>query len=519
MTFEAKIRVELEHRIGNVPDRLFGTLVEHVGRCVYGGIYEPAHPAADEEGFRTDVIQLVKELGITTVRYPGGNFVSGYRWEDGVGEKNERPQRLDLAWHSTESNHFGLHEMVSWLRKTGRVGLMEAVNLGTRGLMETLDLLEYSNIHSGTELSDLRKKNGSANGTSDPFGINLWCLGNEMDGPWQLGHMDAKEYGKKAARVAAGMRQLDPNLELVLCGSSFHKMPTFGQWEMQALAEAYEQVDYLSMHAYYYEENNDTASFLASADDMDSFIKETAALIASVKAQKRSSHEVSISFDEWNIWYSHMDTENKPTEIDDWPLAPALLEDEYSVLDAVVFGDLLMTLLNNVDTVKIAAMAQLVNVISPIRTEKGGKAWKQTTFYPFSEIARRARGGVALRTKVETPFYKNSKFGNSNLISTAAIKGQDGALNVFIVNRSQANDASIQITIPRLTDLINEGNTEKGMPSVSAFGIWDADMSASNTLSDTDRVSLRRNPKVKAQSDTLINVLLPPVSWTAVTIG
>ena len=242
----AKLVVDDEFKVGPVHDRVFGSFVEHLGRCVYTGIYEPGHPTADEEGFRQDVIDLVKELGATTIRYPGGNFVSGYNWEDGVGPKQNRPRRLDLAWHSTETNQFGLHEMASWLRKAGGNELMEAVSLGTRGLAEALDLLEYANVPEGTARSEERIRNGA----EDPFDIRMWCLGNEMDGPWQTGHKSAEDYGKLAASVAAGMRMIDPDLELVVCGSSSHTMDTFGKWEETVLEHTFDKVNFVYAHAY-----------------------------------------------------------------------------------------------------------------------------------------------------------------------------------------------------------------------------------------------------------------------------
>ena len=277
---ESRLVVDNDFEVAPVNDRLFGSFVEHLGRCVYDGIYEPGHPEADEDGFRKDVIELVKELGATTIRYPGGNFVSGYRWEDGVGPRDERPRRLDLAWHSTETNQFGLHEMAKWLEKTGGNELMEAVNLGTRGLEEALDLLEYANIPGGTKLSEERR----ANGADQPFGIKMWCLGNEMDGPWQTGHKSAEDYGTLAASVAAGMRAIDPNVELVVCGSSSHVMDTFGKWEETVLEKTFDNVNFVSCHAYYHPElqpdgTRDMKSFLASGVDMDGFINDVAAAI------------------------------------------------------------------------------------------------------------------------------------------------------------------------------------------------------------------------------------------------
>src|SRR5690554_2981524 len=244
----ARLRLDPTFAVGPVNRRLFGSFVEHLGRCVYEGIYEPGHPTADAKGFRGDVLELVRELGVSTVRYPGGNFVSGYRWEDGIGPREQRPRRLDLAWHSTETNEFGLGEFMEWSKATG-VEPMMAVNLGTRGVQEAVDLLEYCNVPGGTALSDLRRSHGH----QDPYNIRMWCLGNEMDGPWQIGHKTADEYGRLAAETARAMRMVDKDLELVACGSSSSVMPTFGAWESTVLGEAYDEVDYISAHAYYFE--------------------------------------------------------------------------------------------------------------------------------------------------------------------------------------------------------------------------------------------------------------------------
>lgn len=251
----ASVTIDPAFRIAPVRRRMFGSFVEHLGRCVYTGIHDPTHPNSDEDGFRRDVVALVKELGVSTVRYPGGNFVSGYRWEDGIGPAELRPARLDLAWHSTEPNIVGVDEFIRWTRSAG-VEPMMAVNLGTRGVQEALDLLEYCNIESGTHLSDLRRKNGSP----DPHDVRIWCLGNEMDGPWQIGHKNAHEYGRLAAQTAQGMRLIDPDLELVLCGSSSSEMQTFGAWDAAVLDEAYNHIDYISAHAYYEEKDGDTGS-------------------------------------------------------------------------------------------------------------------------------------------------------------------------------------------------------------------------------------------------------------------
>jgi alpha-L-arabinofuranosidase len=500
----ARLTIDPQFSVGLVNPRLFGSFVEHLGRCVYDGIYEPGHPNADPDGFRTDVIELVKELGVSTVRYPGGNFVSGFRWEDSVGPKDQRPNRLDLAWHSTETNEVGLHEFSSWLEKVGS-DLMLAVNLGTRGTQEALDLLEYTNIRSGTELSERRV----ANGRTDPFSIKMWCLGNEMDGPWQLGHRSAEDYGKIASQTAKAMRQLDPSVELVVCGSSNAQMPTFGEWERVVLTHTYEDVDYISCHAYYEEKNGDLGSFLASASNMDHFIESVVATADHVRAVNGSSKTINISFDEWNVWYNErFEKVDKIEGIDNWPKAPRLLEDAYSVADAVVFGNLLISLLKHADRVTSASLAQLVNVIAPIMTEPGGPAWRQATFFPFAMTSKLAKGTV-LDVKLEADTYTTNVYGAVPLIdAVATFDAATGTTAVFLVNRSQTEEANVTIDVTSLNGAI----------VLDAQTLSDADVYAKNTLDHPDRVGLTKNKSV-AVRDGVIGIVLPPVSWTAVNLG
>jgi len=499
----ARLTVDPHFTVGPINRRLFGSFVEHLGRCVYDGLYEPGHPTADEEGFRTDVIDLVKELGVSTIRYPGGNFVSGFRWEDSVGPRDQRPRRLDLAWHSTETNQIGMHEFSSWLDKVGSE-LMLAVNLGTRGTLEALDLLEYSNIAGGTALSDQRV----ANGKTDAFGISMWCLGNEMDGPWQLGHRSADDYGKLASQTAKAMRQLDPSVELVVCGSSGAHMPTFGEWERVVLSHTYDDVDYISCHAYYEEKNGDLDSFLASAVDMDHFIDSVVATADHVKAVKGSAKTIDISFDEWNVWYiDRYHDVDKIEGIDNWPEAPRLLEDAYSVADAVVFGNLLISLLRHADRVTSASLAQLVNVIAPIMTEPGGPAWRQTTFFPFAETSRLARG-VALELKLQTDSYPTAQYGEVGLVDAVATHdASTGASAVFLVNRSQHAGVTVTVDIAALG----------AVSVVSARTLSDTDVTAKNTLVDPERVGLSDNSTV-VLGDGTVTISLPPVSWTALAL-
>jgi alpha-N-arabinofuranosidase len=500
----ARLTIDPRQSVGPLDRRLFGSFVEHLGRCVYDGIYEPGHRSADEDGFRTDVIELVRELGVSTVRYPGGNFVSGLRWEDSVGPRQLRPRRLDLAWHSTETNEVGLHEFCRWLDKAGAEPML-ALNLGTRGTLEALDLLEYCNIRSGTTLSDLRAEHGS----KDPFGVRMWCLGNEMDGPWQLGHRSADDYGKLASRTAKAMRQLDEGVQLVVCGSSGASMPTFGSWERTVLEHTYDDVDFISCHAYYEEHDGDLASFLASSVDMDGFIESVVATADHVKALKRSERQINISFDEWNVWYlSRHQSAERVTTVDTWPVAPRLLEDVYSVADAVVVGGLLMSLLRHADRVHAANLAQLVNVIAPIMTEPGGPAWRQTTFFPFAVTSRLARG-VSLRVPVDTPGYPTSRYGQVDVVDAAATYDEaTRRAAVFLVNRSIDEAASVTVDVRAL-------GAEVGI--VEARQLSDADPYAKNTLEQPDRVALRDG--AADVNGGLLTLTLPPTSWTAVHLG
>jgi alpha-N-arabinofuranosidase len=487
--------------VGPVRRRLFGGFVEHLGRHVYDGIHEPAHETADEHGFRRDVVELVKELGVTTIRYPGGNFVSGYKWEDGVGPVESRPKRLDLAWHSTETNEVGLHEFQHWLDQVDSE-LMLAVNLGTRGTEAAIELLEYTNIPGGTARSEERKRNGR----DEPFGVTMWCLGNEMDGPWQLGHKNADDYGKLAAMTAKGMRQIQPDLELVICGSSGASMPTFGEWERTVLEHAYDDVDYISAHAYY-EEGDDLASFLASGVNMDKFIDTVTTAADHVQAHKKSDKRIDISFDEWNVWsISKWNEMQKEFTIDEWPVAPRLLEDVYTVADAVVVGGLLISLLRHADRVASASIAQLVNVIGPIMTEPGGEAWRQTTFFPFSLTSRLAHG-ESLQVIASGDTVDGGKYGQVPVVDSAATI-EDGRAAVFLVNRHPSESTTVTIDLSGL-DVSGD---------VHAEGVWDDDLHAVNDLANTSRVGLRTNESARREGDT-VTIELPPVSWTALSIG
>ena len=498
----AKLTVDRNNVIGNIDKRIYGSFVEHMGRCVYGGLYEPDHPTADEDGFRTDVMDFVRECQISVVRYPGGNYVSNYRWEDGVGPAELRPKRLDLAWRAVEPNTFGTNEFMKWCKKTG-VQPMMAVNLGTRGIEAAADLLEYCNHPSGSALSELR----IAHGAKEPHNVRLWCLGNEMDGVWQTGHKTAEEYGRLAYEVGKTMKKYDPTLELVSCGSSAPSMPTFPEWEQITLMHTYDVADYVSLHQYFSNRDNDTPSFLASSVATDRFIQTVIGVCDEVKAKKRGTKDINISFDEWNCWYHNAEADNRIMGHDPWQIAPPLLEDNFNVEDAVVVGNTLMTFLKHADRVKIACQAQLVNVIGSIFTQTGGPAIRQTIFYPIKLTAQYGTG-KSLRVDTECEKYDSRLYSDVPYLDAAATWNEDDEeAALFVINRSETEGINLSV---RLEDF------EEYRP-IEHIYIWDEDTKATNTISNPNRISPRRQTLHGSDGD-LFNVELKPASWNVIRL-
>jgi alpha-L-arabinofuranosidase len=427
----AVVTAHKDYTISKIDSRVYGAFLEHLGRAIYTGIYEPDHPTADANGMRGDVIDLVRELDIPMVRYPGGNFVSAYNWEDGIGPRDKRPTRLDLAWHTSESNQVGIHEFADWCASVG-TQMMLAVNLGSRGLEEARNFVEYVNGPTGSYWGDLRKQNGR----TDPWDVKLWCLGNEMDGPWQVGHKTAEEYGRLASETAKALRMFDKSLELIVCGSSNADMQTYPEWERVVLEHTYESVDHISLHMYFGNRDGNSANYLALNHKLDTYIGTVASTIEYVRAKKRSKRKVHISFDEWNVWY-HSNAQDR--EILDgkegWPHAPRLLEDIYDFEDVLQVGLILNTFIRRADVVKLACIAQLVNVIAPIMTDPMGKAWRQTIFYPYYFASRFGRG-TSLQLKTEVAGYDAHVADNVPYLDVSAVHDEAaGTVTFFAVNR------------------------------------------------------------------------------------
>ncbi len=496
---KASLTIAREFQISPVDNRIFGSFIEHLGRAVYGGIYEPEHPTADDQGFRQDVIDLIRQVDVPVVRYPGGNFVSGYNWEDGIGPQENRPKKLELAWKSLEPNLFGTDEFCAWTRAAGTAPML-AINLGTRGPDEARNLVEYCNHPRGSYYSDMRR----ANGVLQPHGVKLWCLGNEMDGPWQIGHKTAEEYGRIAVESARIMKTVDPTIELVACGSSHLGMPTFAAWEATVLDHTYNDVDYVSLHTYYNNRDNHLPDFLARSLDMDRFIEQVASICDYVQARKRSKKKMMLSFDEWNVWFhsSEADRRQEP-----WTFAPPLLEDIYTFEDALVVGCMLISLLKHADRVKVACLAQLVNVIAPIMTATGGGAWAQTIYYPYLHASRYGRG-VVLTPVIRAEKYDGTAYTDVPYLESVAVWNEAaGEITVFAVNRAPADAHELQVSLMDFP----------GYQPIEHLVMAGFDIKAVNTLQNPHAVAPSRRAIGQVDQGRLA-VELPALSWNVIRL-
>jgi alpha-N-arabinofuranosidase len=500
---KARVSVHKDFTVATIDDRIYSAFLEHLGRAVYGGIYEPGHKTADKDGFRGDVLDLVKDLKLPLVRYPGGNFVSAYDWEDGIGDRKDRPVRLDLAWRSLEPNWIGTNEFVKWCEKAGTEAML-AVNLGSRDLDAARHLLEYCNHPGGTYWSDLRIKHGY----KAPHNIRHWCLGNEMDGPWQVGHKTAHEYGRVAHETAKAMRAYDKDLQLIVCGSSHSYMPTYPEWEQTVLTESYNEIDHVSLHMYFANNENDYLNFMARTAVLDRYINTVGGIIDYAKAKNRSKRNVYICFDEWNVWYHSREQDKEVIKKKEWTVAPEILEDIYNFEDVLVVGAILNTFIRRADRVKIACIAQLVNVIAPIMTETGGPAWKQSTYYPLYYASLYGRGD-ALNVAVNVPTYDATVADDVPYLDVAAVKNTDGkTLTFFLVNRHPKEDMAIDV----------------GMAGFDASRIVEhvsmthPDLRATNTAKAPNRVAPSKGKGVQLR-DGALKGKLPPKSYHMIRVA
>lgn len=487
----ATVYLDQNHLIGEISPLIFGGFAEHMGRCIYGGVYDPGSPQADERGFRKDVLAALRELDYRVMRYPGGNFLSGYHWLDGVGPRDKRPRRRDLAWQSIESNQFGADEFMAFCREINTKPML-GVNLGTGVIEEASSLVEYCNGQAGSKFSDMRVQNGHR----APYNVEYWCLGNEMDGHWQMGHLNAQEYALKAFEAAKMMKWQDPTIKLVLAGSSSPFMGTYPEWDRIALETCYEQVDFHALHHYTGNSKEDTASYLARTITFEDNIDALAATLRYVKAKLRSNRDVYLSWDEWNVWYRNKDVQGG------WTEAPHLLEEVYTLEDALVVAQWLSVFLRRANILKMACIAQIANVIAPILTTREALV-KQTIFYPFMLFSRFA-SGLSLAAAVSTPSYATAQYGDVPVLDVSATfdpERQAGA--VFLVNRHESE--------PLHTEVVWQNQAPRRISAVYQLGGGDA--KAANTFEQPDAVTPMRLEGMPVQ-DGRVMLSLPPLSLT-----
>lgn len=478
---------------GAVDSRIFGGFLEHIGRAVYEGVYQPGSGHADADGYRTDVLAALARLRMTAMRYPGGNFASGYHWMDGVGPRAARPVVRELAWQSREPNLFGTEEYLTLCRKMGWTPML-TVNLGTGTPEEARNWVEYCNSPAGTRYADLRVANGAA----APHAVKLWCLGNEMDGEWQLGHVPAEHYAIRAQQAAKMMKDADKSIELVACGSCGIFMGSYMEWDRQVLDYLGDAADYLSLHRYVGNYENDTLDFLAVTNSIDRQIEEMDAACRFVQARRKSRKRAYLCFDEWNVWYKNMQMDG----VDQ--IAPHLVEEVYNLEDALVVAGFLHSFVRHADMVKIANFSQIVNVIAPLLT-RGDELLVQSIFHPFAMFAQR-RTGTSLRVALDGPAYEGKTNGHTTYADASAIL--DGQrLHVFVTNRhpEQAMELTVHPADLQLATL------------ESAEILTGTDAKAANSYEQPDLVSARPFGAVLLK-DGKAHCELPPLSLLAMTL-
>jgi alpha-L-arabinofuranosidase len=492
-----KIFMDREYQIARIDPRIFGGFIEHVGRCVYEGVFDPQSKHADENGFRKDVLAGLDKLAFTAMRYPGGNFSSGYHWLDGIGPRKYRPTVFEPASQSIEPNQFGTDEFMH-MSKVMDWQPMMTVNMGTGTPEEARNWLEYCNSPAGTKYSDLRVKNGHP----DPYNVKLWCLGNEMDGPWQLGHLSADQYAERAQQTAKMMKYTDPSIELVACGSSEVGLPTYMEWDRTVLEYLGDDADYISLHLYLGKWKNDTRDYLAVTNSIDHIIEERDAVCRYVQARKRHKKRYYIAFDEWNVWYR---TQNAESVNGHGKFAQHLVEEEYNLEDALVVAGFLNSFIRHADVVKIANLAQVVNVIAPILT-RGDNMLLQSIYYPLLLYANR-HDGEALQLVIRGPGYESQMYGYINFIDASAILG-NGRLHVFLVNRS--------IDEPATIELFNVGIPINSV--ISAEIVTGPSAIACNTFDKPNKIKYQTLNDISLR-DSNATLQIPPLSIAGITFN
>ena len=507
----ARVVAQAARSVADMDRRLLGAFLEHLGRAIYTGVYEPGSKLADANGFRKDVMAEVKGLGVPIMRYPGGNFVSGYNWLDGVGPRDKRPTVLERAWNSLETNQFGTNDFMDWCKLVGTEPLL-GFNLGTGTPEQAVAYVEYCNVDKGTKWSDLRREHGY----EAPHNVKYWCLGNEMDGPWQMGHMTAREYGRKARDSARQIRVVDPTTQLIACGSSNTILPTYLVWDREVLEECYDQVDGISLHNYYGNtpalSGNDSSRYLAMNLDMERQIQEIAAVCDYVRGVQKSRKRLWLSFDEWNVWYrarggTFANGQRK--------FAPPLLEEVYNLEDALLVGGFVNTLLRQAERVRVGCLAQIVNVIAPLVTNQTS-VLRQSIYYPYAWSLKYARGRVLdLLVQSETYPIKAAglrpDFARDDAVPyvdvAATLDAPSGQLALFMLNRDLQGERELVLDCRDFTPT-------RVLATETLTG---ADLKAANSFDQPTLVAPR--PLEAPRPGSTMTFKLPPGSYSVAHIA
>ena len=460
----ARIKIDTDRVIGEVHPLLFGNFAEHLGRMIYGGIYEEGSPLSDQFGYRKDVFEAVKQLNVSILRWPGGNFASGYNWKDGIGPKDQRPTRIDLAWNDLESNRFGTDEFLRYCEMLGTEPYI-CINAGLGTVDDARHWVEYCNEPRHTYWADQRRKNGR----EEPYKVKYWALGNEIDGPWQLGNKSAEEYSKFALETAKAMRLVDRDIKLVGSGSSNYGADWIA-WNRTVLNTLRNQIDYIAIHTYINNRDNDLERFLGWSQTIDHYIETTAALIRQAQSGQANPRPLYVAYDEWNVWYRTGNREK--------------LEEVYNFEDALAMGMFFNSFFRHANVVKMANLAQMVNVIAPIMTNKQG-LYLQTTYFPIVEYGKQ-RGNTALDVFVSAPTYKiqNRPAELKYLDVSTTFNAKEKLLYVNVLNRSKDKDLATRIEN-------QEGQLADGG---TVWEMNNADLKATNTFNADQKVRPTTRP-------------------------
>jgi alpha-N-arabinofuranosidase len=429
---KARVKIDTERVISEIDPKIYGNFLEHLGRCIDGGVFDEKSALSDGNGFRKDVLEAAKKLNVTLLRWPGGNFSSNYHWKDGIGARDSRPPRLEMAWGSVETNRFGTHEFLKYTEMLGCEPYFCA-NLGTGTWEEAQQWVEYCNSKEDTAMTRLRKQNGRA----EPWGVKYWGLGNEMDGPWQMGHRSAEDYGKFALEAAKLMKFTDPAIKLIAAGSSnFNADADWTGWNRTVLQYLRRHADYLSLHTYVGNQANDFGEFMASSLLLDERTRTAEGVIRAALSEEPRTRKIYIAWDEWNVWYrARGEGKEKGRRI---------LEERYNLEDALVVATFLNSFLNHSHIVKIANMAQMVNVIAPIFTNDQG-LFLQTIYYPLAMFANNCKG-KALELFGECASYKTKRFDEVPYLDASAAY-DNGTLVLNVVNRHPTEAIETEIEL------------------------------------------------------------------------